>query len=129
MGGFESNLVIGGRFERTEVESVSLQIIPQQILWVSDNDFRIELGTDVNPISQKHTYQSFLPNIDFSINLTDELKARASYSMTLARPTYNQLFTATTIGAPGRPTYLGGTASGSRGNAGSPPSRIRSGGM
>lgn len=117
MGGFESNLVIGGRFERTEVESVSLQIIPQQILWVSDNDFRIELGTDVNPISQKHTYQSFLPNIDFSINLTDELKARASYSMTLARPTYNQMFTATTIGAPGRPTYLGGTASGSRGNA------------
>lgn len=117
MGGFESNLVLGGRYEKTDVKSVSLQIIPEQIVWISDNDFRIDLGTGVNPITQKHTYERFLPSIDFSINLTDELKARASYSVTLARPTYNQMFTATTIGAPGRPTYLGGTASGSRGNA------------
>ncbi|NVK57106.1 MAG: TonB-dependent receptor [Alteromonadaceae bacterium] len=117
MGGFESNLVIGGRYEKTDVESISVQAIPEQLIWLSDNDFSIQLGDGSNSLAEKHSYESFLPNIDLSVNLTDDIKARASYSVTLARPTYNQMFTATSIGAPGRPTYLGGMASGSRGNA------------
>ncbi len=121
LGGFETNLVVGARYEKTDVESISLQTVPLQINWVSDNDFRMVLGDDTEALSQKHSYEAFLPNIDFSINLTDDLKARASYSMTLARPAYNQMYTATTVGAPGRPTYLGGQGSGSRGNAGLDP--------
>ena len=117
LGGFETNLVVGARYEKTDVESISLQTVPLQINWVSDNDFRMVLGDETQALSQKHSYEAFLPNIDFSINLTDDLKARASYSMTLARPAYNQMYTATTVGAPGRPTYLGGQGSGSRGNA------------
>ena len=117
LGGYETSLVVGARYEKTDVESISLQTIPLQINWVSDNDFRSVLGNDTEALSQKHSYESFLPNIDFSINLTDEIKARASYSMTLARPAYGQMYTATSFGAPGRPTYLGGLGSGSRGNA------------
>ena len=117
IGGFEANLVVGARYERTDVTSISLQSVPEQILWTSDNDFRIQLGTNTEALSEDHTYESFLPNLDVSLNITDDLKARASYSMTLARPAYNQMYTATSIGAPGRPTYLGGVASGSRGNA------------
>lgn len=117
MGGFETNLVIGARYEKTDVESISVQAVPEQIIWLSDNDFSIQLGNGANSLAEKHSYESFLPNIDLAINLTDDIKARASYSVTLARPTYNQMFTATSIGAPGRPTYLGGMGSGSRGNA------------
>ena len=117
IGGFEANLVVGARYERTDVTSISLQSVPEQILWTSDNDFRIQLGSNTEALSEDHTYESFLPNLDVSLNITDDLKARASYSMTLARPAYNQMYTATSIGAPGRPTYLGGVASGSRGNA------------
>ena len=117
IGGFEANLVVGARYEKTDVESISLQSVPEQIIWLSDNDFTISYGDQTEALSQDHSYEAFLPNIDFSVNLTDDLKARASYSMTLARPAYNQMYTATSIGAPGRPTYLGGVASGSRGNA------------
>lgn len=117
IGGMEANLVVGARYEKTDVESISIQTIPERIDWVSDNDFRVQLGTGTDSLSQKHSYESFLPNIDFSINLTDDLKARASYSMTLARPAYNLMYTATSIGVPNRPTYLGGVGSGGRGNA------------
>ena len=33
-----------------------------------------------------------LPNLDFSVDLTDELKARASYSKTIARANYGNLY-------------------------------------
>ena len=49
--------------------------------------------------------------------MTDEIKARASFSKTLARPAYNQLFNSTTVSAPKRPTALGGTPTGNSGNA------------
>lgn len=117
IGGFEANLVVGLRYEKTDVESISLQSVPEQIIWLSDNDFRIQLGSGTDALSEKHSYEALLPNIDLSVNLTDDLKARFSYSMTLARPAYNQMYTATSIGAPSRPTYLGGQGSGSRGNA------------
>ncbi|NVK55417.1 MAG: TonB-dependent receptor [Alteromonadaceae bacterium] len=117
IGGFDANLVVGARYEKTDVESISLQAVPEKIIWLSDNDFRLQLGSGTEALSQDHSYESFLPNIDLSIDLTDDLKARASYSMTLARPAYNQMYTATTVGAPGRPTYLGGVPSGNRGNA------------
>jgi len=109
--------VVGLRYEKTDVESISLQSVPEQIIWLSDNDFRIQLGSGTDALSEKHSYEALLPNIDLSVNLTDDLKARFSYSMTLARPAYNQMYTATSIGAPSRPTYLGGQGSGSRGNA------------
>tara|TARA_A200000159_G_scaffold161456_4_gene183458 strand:- start:2582 stop:4942 length:2361 start_codon:yes stop_codon:yes gene_type:complete len=117
IGGFEANLVVGLRYEKTDVESISLQSVPEQIIWLSDNDFRIQLGSGTDALAEKHSYEALLPNIDLSVNLTDDLKARFSYSMTLARPAYNQMYTATSIGAPSRPTYLGGQGSGSRGNA------------
>lgn len=117
IGGFEANVVMGLRYEKTDVESISLQSVPEQIIWLSDNDFRIQLGSGTDALSAKHSYESLLPNIDLSLNLTDDLKARFSYSMTLARPAYNQMYTATSVGAPSRPTYLGGQGSGSRGNA------------
>jgi TonB-dependent receptor len=64
----------------------------------------------------KHDYSNFLPSLDLTLDVTDDVKARASFSKTLARPAYNQLFNSTTVSAPGRPTALGGQASGNSGN-------------
>ncbi|MCW8832214.1 MAG: TonB-dependent receptor [Colwellia sp.] len=111
------NIVAGLRYEQTDVKSSSNQFLPTQIIWEADNDFLIQLGSSVETISDEHDYSNFLPSIDFTLDVNEEIKARASFSKTLARPTYDQLFQATSISPQERITALGGAATGSSGNA------------
>ena len=117
VGGMPLNVVVGARYEKTDVTSTANQRVPTDIVWLSDNDYNLVLGNEVVQLSADHTYENFLPNIDLALNITDDLKARASYSVTLARPAYDQLYSATGVNLPNRPTYLGGAASGNMGNA------------
>lgn len=111
------NIVAGVRYEQTDVTSTSNQVVPLQIVWESDNDFRTDLSTGSEDLAAEHDYSNFLPSIDLTLDVNDDLKARASFSKTLARPAYNQLFNSTTVSAPARPTALGGTPTGNSGNA------------
>ncbi|MBR0552039.1 TonB-dependent receptor [Stakelama marina] len=113
----DANLVIGARYADTRVTSTSLLAVPQAIVWLSDNDFTVQLSNDTQPVTQKGGYTALLPAMDFKINLTDKLVGRVSWGETLARPDYGNLFVATTVGTPPRPTANGGVASGSTGNA------------
>ena len=111
------NIVVGARYEQTDVTSTSNQIVPQAIIWESDNDFRVVPSSSSEALVAEHDYSNFLPSIDLTLDVNDEVKARASFSKTLARPAYNQLFNSTTVSAPSRPTALGGNATGNSGNA------------
>ena len=111
------NIVAGLRYEQTDVTSSSNQFLPTQIIWEADNDFLVQLGSSMQTISDDNDYTNFLPSIDFTLNVNDEIKARASFSKTLARPSYDQLFQATSITPQERITALGGAATGSSGNA------------
>jgi TonB-dependent receptor len=111
------NIVAGLRYEQTDVTSSSIQFLPTQIIWEADNDFLIQLGSTVQTISDKNDYSNFLPSLDLTLNVNEEIKARASFSKTLARPSYDQLFQATSISPQERITALGGAATGSSGNA------------
>jgi TonB-dependent receptor len=62
-----------------------------------------------------------LPNIDFSVGLTDTMKVRMSISQTIARPIYSNMFMTTAVGAPSTLTMLGGVPHASRGNPGLAP--------
>lgn len=117
VGDMPLSVVAGLRYEQTDVTSTSNQIVPLQIVWESDNDFRTDLSESSEAISAEHDYSNLLPNLDVALDVTDELKARLSISKTLARPAYNQLFNSTTVSAPARPTALGGTPTGNSGNA------------
>jgi TonB-dependent receptor len=112
-----ANLVFGMRYERTRTRSIAVQALPTAIKWDSDNDLSVIYGTGTQTISQRGSYDNLLPAIDFNIEPIDNLIVRASASRTLARPDYGNLFASTTVGAPGRPTYLGGVATGNSGNA------------
>jgi TonB-dependent receptor len=68
-------------------------------------------------VAQTFDYDNLLPSIDFSVDVTDNLKARASFSTTIARPPLSSMFLKTNAGNPSTLTYLGGIASGDRGNA------------
>ncbi|WP_445190975.1 TonB-dependent receptor [Sphingomonas sp. Tas61C01] len=122
IAGHDANLVFGTRYERTKTRSFARQIAPSAIVWQSDNDFSVvfpNLAT-ATPVefTQRGHYENLLPAVDFNIELVNNLVARASASRTLARPDYGNLFASTTVGGPPRPTSLGGTATGSQGNAG-----------
>lgn len=114
--GRPSSIVVGARYENTKVDSFSIVAVPDRIEWDSDNDFSRIVSTQTTSISAKGEYSNLLPAIDFQIEPMDNVVARASYSRTLSRPDYGNLFASQSAGAPNRPIALGGIATGTQGN-------------
>jgi len=117
VGGMPINVVSGLRWEETDVTSTSQQAVPSAFIWESNNDFTFTLGDSVDSLSEDYSYSVLLPSLDISIDVTDNLKARASFSKTLARPGYSDMYTATSVEPPSRITHLGDQPSASQGNA------------
>lgn len=117
VAGRPMQVVAGLRYEQTDVESTSVQSIPLFKRWTSDNDFANVFSPDVQAVTQTYDYDNLLPNLDVSVDVNDNLKARVSFSKTLARAPYANMFVNTNAGNPNTATFLGGFASGSRGNA------------
>ena len=107
IGGRRANALIGVRYERTRVKSVSLQSIPTALAWQSDNDFTVIGGPPGAAVVAKSKYDNLLPSLDFNIEVLDNVMARTSFSRTLARADYGNLFASVTANAPNRPTALG----------------------
>ncbi|WP_213982028.1 TonB-dependent receptor [Sphingomonas sp. dw_22] len=117
LGGAPARLVAGVRYEHTKSESISLVAVPSAINWVSDNDFTVVISNQNTSLDDTGSYDNILPQIDFQVEVARNLIGRLSYSKTIARPNYSNLFTATTVGGPPRPTNNGGVAGASTGNA------------
>jgi TonB-dependent receptor len=117
LSGMPIDVVAGLRWEETEVTSTSQQSVPNALLWESNNDFKFTLGSEVEGLSDSYTYSALLPSLDISVDVTDNLKARASFSKTLARPVYSDMYTATSVDVQARAVHLGGQATASKGNA------------
>jgi TonB-dependent receptor len=111
-----TTLVAGLRYEHTDVNASALQSIPTAIRWTADNDFTVDFGSGVATVSGKSHYSNFLPNIDFSVELRDDLKARASFSKTISRAAFGNLYATTSVGGPPRPTINGTNPTASSGN-------------
>lgn len=111
-------LVAGVRFENTKVKAFSRVAQPDRIEWDSDNDFTRVIGSNVAEITRDGEYNNLLPAIDFRIEPMDDVVARVSYSKTIARADYGNLFASQSAGAPNRPTALAGVTGGSQGNPG-----------
>jgi TonB-dependent receptor len=107
VGEMPSNLVVGARYEQTDVTSTNLQLIPTALLWQDDNDFQVVRPTVPTLISDSASYKNLLPNLDFDIGLSDSLKARFSYSKTIARAGYGTLAAGQNAGTPGGSTING----------------------
>jgi TonB-dependent receptor len=111
--------ITGGlRYEKTEVDSVSAQPVPVQLRWTADNDFVIDNDTGTSAVSGTGSYNHILPNIDIKMDVTDKVVARVSYSETIGRAPYSNLFASTRANAPNNPTVLGGQTGGSSNNPG-----------
>ncbi|WP_029936185.1 TonB-dependent receptor [Sphingomonas sp. UNC305MFCol5.2] len=110
IAGRKANALIGVRYEKTKVNSIALQSVPQAIRWAADNDLYVDGGPAGGAVTVKGEYDNLLPSMDFNIEVLDNVVARASFSQTLARADYGNLFASVTAGAPNRPTALGAAA-------------------
>lgn len=97
LGGMPANLLLGVRYEETDVTSTSRILVPSGLLWLSNNDFTVTRSDTIEPVTEKTDYSHVLPSVDFDLALTDTIKARLSYSKTIARANYGDLYAGATV--------------------------------
>ncbi len=117
LGPLPATLVAGVRYEHTKSTSRSLVAVPAAINWVSDNDYTLVISNQSSFLTDGGSYNNFLPSMDFQVELKTNLIGRLSFSKTIARPEYGNLFTSTSANGPSRPVANGGIPSGTTGNA------------
>jgi TonB-dependent receptor len=94
VGTMPANLVVGARYESTDVTATSHMLPVQYLTWQDDNDFQVTRSgaiADTVTISEQHKYDNILPSLNFDISPMDSLKARFSYGKTIARADYPNL--------------------------------------
>jgi len=117
IAGFNTETVVGLRYEETDVVSSTLQAVPTGITWTSDNDFRVNFSDQPQELTEEFSYSNVLPSVDFAVDARDDLKLRFSVSQTIARPEYGDMFVNTSVSGPNTLTALGGISNASRGTA------------
>lgn len=92
IAGMPANLAVGVRHESTEVESTAnVSAYTPYIRWNSGNEYSLLSTGGFEYATTTGSYSKTLPSVDFDISLTDDVKLRASFSKTIARPNYNDL--------------------------------------
>jgi len=107
LGNMPANVVLGARYERTDVTSISANRIPTALLWTDDNDFTVQRPEEVTNLSEKAKYNNLLPSLDFDLAFTEQIKGRMSYSKSIARASYGNLAVGANPGGPGGSTLSG----------------------
>ncbi|MFT5711006.1 MAG: TonB-dependent receptor [Halioglobus sp.] len=105
------HLTLGVRYEETDVDSKALVPFYSELVWAGDNEFTANFS-DSDFTSDEGSYSNWLPNIDFDIEVVENVVLRASSSITITRPSYTDLQGGKTINNPVR--FGGGT--GAQGN-------------
>ncbi len=109
VGNMPFSILTGLRYETTDVDSSSLSSA-YFYRWESDNDISIN-PDNTKPqtlVSAKASYDNLLPSMDLTLNVTDDVVSRFSFSKTIARAGLGALgVSASNFGSGGGPTYLG----------------------
>jgi TonB-dependent receptor len=96
-GNMPVSLDIGVRYEETDVASQALVPVVTRIEWITSNEFAQvrQSNPDGTPVqdftSLTGSYDHVLPNLDFNIEVIEDVLVRASYSETIGRPNYNDI--------------------------------------
>jgi TonB-dependent receptor len=120
LGAMPFSILTGLRYETTDVDSSSLSSA-YFYRWESDNDISINVD-DTKPqtlVSAKADYDNLLPSMDLTLNVTDDVVSRFSFSKTIARAGLSNLgVSASNFGSGGGATYLGNKPTASASNPG-----------
>ncbi|WP_240946239.1 TonB-dependent receptor [Pseudomaricurvus alkylphenolicus] len=89
---------VGLRYEETDVESSAVVPAYSGIDWVADNEFSLVDTGASSATAFDAEYDYFLPSIDVSLELENNVVLRASASKTISRPNYNDISGGVAIG-------------------------------
>lgn len=84
------NAAVGVRYEQTDVTSTALVPSATGISWGSANELNIITGAPTFT-TLTGDYQYWLPSLDLSVELTEQLKLRGSYGETIGRPNWGDI--------------------------------------
>jgi TonB-dependent receptor len=91
MFGRDAHIIGGVRYDQTTISSKSLTPVPTGTAWVAAGEFNILYGSESTFLTNKGSYQNWLPAIDFDVQPIQNVKLRASYSHTITRADYSSL--------------------------------------
>lgn len=109
LASFDVNVLAGLRYEVTDQTSSSETPPLAYYIWSSDNDFTAVSAPAGTPTVDGQTYDALLPSLDLSVNISDNLIGRMSYSKTIARPGLASLGSVVSFGQPNGSTLNAGT--------------------
>jgi TonB-dependent receptor len=89
---------IGLRYEKTTVDTAFTIANPSQVNWIAQNEFQIVYAPGVLQ-NQSADYHFWLPTVDWDMDVTSNLKVRASYSTSIGRPRWDLIQGGTSWGA------------------------------
>ena len=81
----------GVRYESTETTGGTLGFPPSDLTWISSTELRASNSANEQLFTLDGEYDVFLPSIDASLEVVDDLIVRASYGRSLSRPDLNRL--------------------------------------
>src|SRR5690606_37339092 len=102
IAGRPSNVLLGLRYEETELTSTARLRLPLYRPWQDNNDFQVLI------------YDDAVPRLDVDIERRDGLVAGLSASRTIGRPHYGTLYAGAAGFGQTDPTYLGAVPTASR---------------
>ncbi|WP_028771804.1 TonB-dependent receptor [Shewanella waksmanii] len=92
---------VGLRYEKTDVESRSAVPEFNSATWIAETEVAYEGTGQQVLLTQKGDYDYYLPNVNFNIEIIDDVMLRAAYGETIGRPDYTSIQGGTSVGALG----------------------------
>jgi TonB-dependent receptor len=89
--GLPITLVGGIRYEDTDVTANSLELVTEAIVWTSPTEWSVVRSPEAEFTNVGGDYSLWLPNLDISLDITDEIITRFSYSKSVTRPTLTSM--------------------------------------
>ncbi len=95
--GLPITMVGGIRYEETDVTASSLELVTEAVVWSSPTEWSVIRTPDPEFTDGDGDYELWLPNLDVSVDITDEIIGRFSYSRSVTRPTLTAMRATTSL--------------------------------
>jgi TonB-dependent receptor len=96
--------VVGGiRYEDTNITANSQQVETTNLRWIGAGEWSVLLADEATFSNVEGDYSLFLPNLDISMDVRDDMVARFSYSKSITRPSLSDMRGTTSVSTRPKP--------------------------
>lgn len=110
LAGMPLKVTTGVRYESTDIEANSFQQDPESIVWINQTEWSLILDSESSYTAVDGDYDVWLPSLDVSLDVSDDVITRMSYSKSITRPTLSKMIGTTSVTSRPKPGERTGTA-------------------